>query len=185
LLSSPLAVIQHSSYCTRVIDKTFLLYSCYWQNHLWTPVELTLDNDSQFYARNALHQYVIKFSPVSDIHGRWCWQCFTWLKISRCKNCALTIGDGWGSKLRRHGVMYTNLELQHFLNNGARSMYVRWPEVPSLTSCVTQLCAHCALWLHVTCLCPGLKISVGHGHCPTHLSNCPTYRGNHRTFCLT
>jgi hypothetical protein len=31
----------------------------------------------------------------------------------------------------------------------------------------------------------GLKISVGHGHCPTHSSNCPTYRGNHRTFCPT
>jgi hypothetical protein len=31
----------------------------------------------------------------------------------------------------------------------------------------------------------GLKISVGHGHCPTHSSNCPTYRGNHLTFCPT
>ena len=31
----------------------------------------------------------------------------------------------------------------------------------------------------------GLKISVDHGHCPTHSWNCPTWRGNCRTFCPT
>jgi hypothetical protein len=66
------------------------LCSCYLQNHLWTTAELTVYNRRSPYARNALHRYVINMSSnmlFPTYTYLWSWQCFYWLKISRCKNC--------------------------------------------------------------------------------------------------
>jgi hypothetical protein len=66
----------------------FIEYSCYLQNHLWTTAELTVDNRLSLYARNALHRYVINMSSnvlFPTYTYLWSWQCFYWLKISRCK----------------------------------------------------------------------------------------------------
>jgi hypothetical protein len=70
----------------------FIEHSCYLRNHLWTTAELTVDNRLSPYARNALHRYVINMSSnvlFPTYTYLWSWQCFYWLKISRCKYISL------------------------------------------------------------------------------------------------